>query len=73
MLIHPEIDIRGLSHKEAVLFCVRNSALWIVGRHELDGIMVAFGELGYKFCYSEKGGKITKGQPGWYLPKKKDI
>ena len=45
----------------------KGGALWIVGGHELDELMMACGELGYKFLYSEKGGRITKGQPGWYL------
>ncbi len=49
----------------------KGGALWIVGGHELDKVMAACGELGYKFYFSEKGGRITKYQPGWYLPSKK--
>ena len=49
----------------------KGGALWIVGGHELDSVMTACGELGYRFYFSEKGGRITKSQPGWYLPKKK--
>lgn len=43
-------------------------ALWITGGHELDNIMIACGELGYTFFFTEKGGRVTKNQPGWYLP-----
>ncbi len=49
----------------------KGGALWVVGSHELDNVMIACGELGYKFYFSEKGGRITQGQPGWYLPSKK--
>ncbi len=45
----------------------KGGALWIVGGHELDAVIAICAELGYKFFYSEKGGRITKGQPGWYL------
>lgn len=45
----------------------KGGALWIVGGHELDEVMLACAELGYKFFYSEKGGRITKNLPGWYL------
>ena len=47
-------------------------ALWITGGHELDSVMVEIAEKGFKFAFSEKGGKQTKGQPGWYIraPKK---
>ena len=48
----------------------KGGALWIVGGHEYDSVMEACGKLGYKFYYSEKGGRITKGKPGWYLPAK---
>lgn len=49
----------------------KGGALWIVGGHELDSVMTACRELGYQFFFSEKGGRITKNQPGWYLRKKK--
>ena len=49
----------------------KGGALWIIGDHELDETMNACAELGYKFYFSEKGGRITKRQPGWYLPAKK--
>ena len=42
-------------------------ALWITGGHELDSIMETLIATGYKFIFSEKGGKQTKGKPGWYL------
>lgn len=49
----------------------KGGALWIVGDHELDKIMMECLEHGYKFYFSEKGGRVTKGAPGWYLPSKK--
>lgn len=45
----------------------KGGALWVVGGHELDEVMSACAELGYKFLFSEKGGKVTKHQAGWYL------
>ena len=48
-----------------------NGALWVVGGHELDKLMIECGELGFSFYFTEKGGKVTKNQPGWYLPAKK--
>ena len=48
----------------------KGGALWIVGGHEYDPVMAACSKMGYKFYYSEKGGRITKGKPGWYLPAK---
>ncbi len=41
-------------------------ALWVVGGHELDSVMLKASEVGYKFQFSDKGGKVTKHQPGWY-------
>ena len=49
----------------------KGGALWILGGHDLDDVMVKCGEMGYKFFFSEKGGKITKGKPGWYLRAKR--
>ena len=49
----------------------RGGALWIEGGSELEEIMNACKELGYKFYFSEKGGRITHGKPGWYLPSKR--
>lgn len=48
-----------------------DGALWIVGGHELDKVMIECGELGHIFYFSQKGGRVTKNQPGWYLPAKK--
>ncbi len=49
----------------------KGGALWIVGGHELDDIMNECANLGFKFYYSEKGGRITKSKPGWYLLRKR--
>lgn len=56
-----EKDIEHIDKRE------KGGALWIVGGHELDEIISACEEMGYKFLYSEKGGKATKHQAGWYL------
>ena len=50
----------------------KGGALWIVRGHEIDSIMIECANMGYKFYYSEKGGRITKGKPGWYLMPKKN-
>lgn len=49
----------------------KGGALWITGGHELDSLMVTCAEMGFKFFFSEKGGKVTKGAAGWYLPAKR--
>ena len=49
----------------------KGGALWVVGGHEIDDEMSLLAEKGYKFFFSEKGGKQTKGQPGWYIRAKK--
>ncbi len=49
----------------------KGGALWIVGDHALDKVMMECLEHGYKFYFSEKGGRVTKGAPGWYLMSKK--
>lgn len=45
----------------------KGGALWVIGGHELDSVMTTCRELGYKFYFSEKGGRVTKGKAGWYL------
>ena len=42
-------------------------ALWVIGGHELDEIMQRLADAGQKFFFSEKGGRVTKNKPGWYL------
>ena len=49
----------------------KGGALWVPGNHELDKIMMECLDLGYKFYFSEKGGRVTKNEPSWYLPAKK--
>lgn len=49
----------------------KGGALWIAGGHEFDSLMLTCAEMGYKFFFSEKGGKVTKGASGWYLPAKR--
>lgn len=42
-------------------------ALWIIGDHELDDTISELKSLGFRFFFSEKGGRVTKNKPGWYL------
>ena len=45
----------------------KGGALWIVGGHEFDEVIEACEDLGFHFIFTEKGGRVTKGLPGWYL------
>lgn len=45
----------------------KGGALWVIGGHELDQIMLDCRELGFNFSYCARGGKTTKSRPGWYL------
>ena len=71
-LVKPQIDTgvcdllteKGISYTDKRY---NGGALWVIGDHSLDSIMLELAEKGYKFLYSEKGGKQTKGKPGWYL------
>ncbi len=42
-------------------------ALWVTGGHELDDLMRELKDEGYKFYFSEHGGRLTHGEPAWYL------
>lgn len=46
-------------------------AIWFVGGHEWDELAAEAETKGYKFSYSEKGGRATKHQPGWFGTEKK--
>lgn len=45
----------------------KGGALWIIGGHELDTVMLSCETLGFNFTFTEKGGRATKGFLGWYL------
>lgn len=45
----------------------KGGALWVIGGHELDSVMMLCKEAGYNFKFTKKGGKQTKGKPGWYM------
>ena len=49
----------------------KGGALWIIGGHELDSIIMECANLGFIFYYSEKGGRISEGKPGWYYQGKR--
>ena len=44
----------------------QGGALWAIGGHELDDMMAELKKQGTAFVFSEKGGKATKGQAGWW-------
>lgn len=44
-------------------------ALWIIGGHELDDLMAELKGMGFRFWFSEKGGRVSKNQPAWFIAK----
>ncbi len=44
-------------------------ALWIIGGHDLDEVMAELKGMGFRFFFSEKGGRVSKGEAAWYLTK----
>ena len=69
---HSDSLLFDLLEKEGIPYVdnrEKGGALWIVGGHELDAVINACENLGFHFLYTEKGGRVTKGWPGWYLNK----
>lgn len=69
-----EDELTSFLHQKNVSFIDKRAAggaLWVTGGHEYDAIMAECEAIGFKFQFSEKGGKQTKNQPGWYCSKKK--
>lgn len=48
----------------------KGGSLWVVGGLDLNQIMKEVSRQGYRFTYSENGGKTTKNRAGWYCNKK---
>lgn len=44
-------------------------ALWVIGGHELDDLMMELKSMGFGFWFSQKGGKVSKNQPAWFIAK----
>lgn len=44
-------------------------ALWVVGGRELEDLMQELKTQGYRFYFSQKGGKVSKNQPAWFIAK----
>ena len=42
-------------------------SIWVVGAGELDAKMKELNAQGADFKFSERGGKVTKHQPSWYM------
>ena len=71
---HSDDSLFYLLDKEGILYIdnrEKGGALWIVGGHELDGVISTCEKLGFHFLYTEKGGRVTKSKPGWYLLRKR--
>lgn len=63
-------ELVSLLNRKNISFVDKRSAggaLWVIGGHEFDSVMAECEVLGFKFQYSEKGGKQTRNQPGWYF------
>jgi len=62
-------DVLEILKQEGVSYIDKRAAggaLWVIGGHELDEIMAQIKRKGYAFVFSEKGGKVTKGQSAWW-------
>lgn len=63
-------DVQSVLKEKGIAFIDKREnggALWIVGGHELDELMSELKEQGFKFSFSEKGGRVSKGEPAWFL------
>ncbi|MEN6390806.1 MAG: AAA domain-containing protein [Syntrophomonas sp.] len=45
----------------------KGGPIWVVGGSEFSSIFEDIEKSGFKFKFSQKGGKATKHKPGWYL------
>ncbi len=65
-------DIRTVLEEKGIAYIDKREnggALWIIGGHELDELMAELKSQGFRFYFSEKGGKTTKNQSGWFIGK----
>lgn len=77
--INKQKDFSNKEHENVLFFLLdregiyyvdnryKGGALWIVGGHELDKVILSCEALGFNFVFTEKGGRTTQGFPGWYL------
>ncbi len=65
-------DIRSILDEKGIQYIDKREhggALWIIGGHELDELMAELKNQGFRFFFSEKGGRTTKNQSGWFIGK----
>ncbi len=65
-------DIQAVLKEKGIAYIDKREhggALWVVGGHELDDLMAELKGMGFKFCFSEKGGRVSKNQPAWFIAK----
>lgn len=64
-----KINVLEILKQEGVSYVDKRAAggaLWVIGGHELDDMMSQIKRKGYAFVFSDKGGKVTKGQSAWW-------
>lgn len=65
-------DIQAVLKEKGIAYIDKREhggALWVVGGHELDDLMTELKGMGFKFWFSEKGGRVSKNQPAWFIAK----
>ncbi len=65
-------DIQAVLKEKGIAYIDKREhggALWVVGGHELDDLMAELKGMGFKFWFSEKGGRVSKNQPAWFIAK----
>lgn len=65
----PPDDILKLLKQHHVRYIDKRAsggAIWIIGGHELDSLVMDAKSLGFTFRYKPDGGKATKNEPGWW-------
>jgi len=67
-----KLDIQAVLKEKGIAYIDKREhggALWVIGGHELDELMVELKGLGFNFYFSEKGGRVSKGEAAWFLKK----
>ena len=68
----PKQDISDVLKAKGIAYIDKREhggALWIIGGHELDEQMAELKGMGFRFWFSEKGGRVSKGEAAWFLKK----
>lgn len=65
-------DISDVLKEKGIAFVDKRQfggALWVIGGRELEDLMQELKAQGYRFWFSQKGGKVSKNQPAWFIGK----